>query len=81
MNDEYNILLPYPSQSYIAYYQVHTPLAMGPALEILRARKTELFKAEGGKSIQGALDILNKTDGHIAYVLAFYTSIIKSLES
>ena len=47
-------------------------MAMGPALEILRARKTELFKAEGSKSIQGALDILNKTDGHIAYVFLLF---------
>ena len=54
---------------------------MAPALEILRAKKSDLFKAEGSKSIQGVIDILNKTDGHIAYVLAFYTSISQSLES
>ncbi|KAI0094541.1 hypothetical protein BDY19DRAFT_988371 [Irpex rosettiformis] len=39
---------------------------MAPALEILRATKTDLFKTKGIESVQGVFDILNVTDGHIA---------------
>ncbi|KAI0089728.1 hypothetical protein BDY19DRAFT_992700 [Irpex rosettiformis] len=39
---------------------------MAPALELLRATKTDLFKTKGVESVQGVLDILNVTEGHIA---------------
>lgn len=43
---------------------------MAPALELLRAVASDRYKAEGIEASREALDILNKTDGHIAY--AFY---------
>ncbi|KAI0700886.1 hypothetical protein BC835DRAFT_1517910 [Cytidiella melzeri] len=39
---------------------------MAPTLEILRASATDLYRTEGPKSVQGVIDILAKTDGHIA---------------
>ena len=41
---------------------------MAPCLEIFRASATDLYRDEGAKSVQTAIDILNKTEGHIAYV-------------
>ena len=41
---------------------------MAPCLEIFRAAATDLYCDEGAKSIQTVIDILNKTEGHIAYV-------------
>ncbi len=41
---------------------------MAPALELLRAVASDRYKAEGIAASREALDILNKTDGHIAYV-------------
>ena len=41
---------------------------MAPCLEIFRAAATDLYRDEGAKSIQTVIDILNKTEGHIAYV-------------
>ena len=41
---------------------------MAPCLEIFRAAATDLYRDEGAKSVQTAIDILNKTEGHIAYV-------------
>ncbi|KAI0093335.1 hypothetical protein BDY19DRAFT_903094 [Irpex rosettiformis] len=39
---------------------------MAPCVEIFRAAATDLYLSEGTKSIQPVLDILNKTEGHIA---------------
>ncbi|KAI0808942.1 hypothetical protein BC629DRAFT_1076343 [Irpex lacteus] len=39
---------------------------MAPALELLRAVASDRYKAEGIEASREALDILNKTDGHIA---------------
>ena len=41
---------------------------MAPCLEIFRAAATDLYRAEGAKSVQAVIDILNKTEGHVAYV-------------
>lgn len=41
---------------------------MAPTVEIIRAIKSDKFKAEGIESIRAVLDIVDKADGHIAYV-------------
>ena len=51
---------------------------MAPCLEIFRASATDLYRAEGAKSVQPVVDILNKTEGHIAYVPAT-SSIIHAI--